>query len=61
MNAADIKNGLFQMTTPTEVFKYMNALTVAEFQQKIKLTESEKSEIYTFIQDMDQAFRGDMH
>jgi len=61
MNVADIKTGIFQMADKTELYKYMEALAAAEFQNKIELTESEKNEIYRFIQDTDRALRSPTH
>lgn len=58
MNISDIKSGLFQMTDTTEVYKYMNALAAAEATKQIKLSESEKGEIFRFIQDTNRAVNG---
>jgi len=56
-----MKQVLFHMTTKTEVYKYLDAMTVAEHEKKIDLTNSERNEIYRFIQDTNRALMGPTH
>lgn len=61
MDISDTKSGLFQMTNTTEVYKYMNALATAEATKQIELSESDKGEIFRFIQDTNRAVNSPTH